>query len=202
MNLLPRVIENKPNILSFRQYQYDLIPEIFKLSFIYLQTLGFEFNFKDYKEDIIEDIAYKSINHFASRVYKIRLHKGIKDHFLHISLPTLIDGQFFKLNGALYVPGYFITDSPITVKKKSVLCYSLFNPITFYNGDNRVIFLGHNIPICRFLRLFLSEEEIELAVSSDFLDAKYTTENIKYSVAKLGEIVGGLTTLEDIKNHY
>jgi hypothetical protein len=201
MNLLNRIIEDRPNILDFREYQYKLIPEILKLSFNYLQTLGFIFDPKNYKEEVVEDISYQSLNYFATRIYKIKLH-DTKDCFLHLSIPILIENQFFKLNGALYVPGYWLVDSPITIKKKSVLCYSLFNPITFFNDDNRVIFLGHNIPICRFLRLFLQEHEIEFIVSSDYLNAKYTYEDYDYSMVKLGELIGGTLDPDVIKDKF
>lgn len=192
MNLLQRTIKDRPNILDFREYQYNLIPELMKMSFLYLQKLGFVFDPKFYKEEIIEDISYQSMNHFATRIHKVKLHESNKDWFLHLSLPILIEKQFFKLNGALYVPGYWITDSPITVKQKSVLCYGLFNSLTFYAEESRAIFLGNNIPICRFLRLFLNEEEIKWITSEDLLDCKYTWESYDYSMTKLGELIGGI----------
>jgi len=201
MNLLNRNIDESINILKFREYQYKLIPEIFRLSFNYLKTLGFEFNSLYYKEEIIEDINYNSINHFATKIYKIKLHDS-KDWFLRLSVPNLIEGQFFKLNGALYVPGYWLVDSPITIKKKSVFCYSLFNPITFFSDDNRVIFLGHNIPICRFLRLFLNENEIEFIVGPKYLDSKYLHEPYDYSILKLGELMGGIADPISIKEKF
>ena len=202
MNLLPRTLESRPNILDFREYQYKLIPEILRLSFDYLQRLGFNFNPMEYKEEITPDISYKSKNHFATQIYKIKVNDAAKDWFLHLSLPILIEGQFFKLNGALYVPGYWITDSPVTVKKKSTLCYSLFNPMTFYGDDNRVIFLGHNIPMCRFLRLFLNEEEIKWMVSAENLNAKYVKEPYSYSMTKLGELVGNISDPDLIKQKF
>jgi hypothetical protein len=202
MNLLHRTIENRPNILDFREYQYNLIPEMLKMSFLYLQRLGFEFDPKFYKEEIIEDISYHGLNHFATRIHKIKIHENTKDWFLHLSLPILIESQFFKLNGALYVPGYWITDSPITVKQKSVLCYGLFNSLTFYSEESRAIFLGNNIPICRFLRLFLNEDEIKWITSENYLDCKYVWEDYNYSMTKLGELVGGIQDPALIKEKF
>ena len=201
MNLLNRTIENRPNILDFREYQYSLIPELLKSAFLYLQSLGFNFDSINYKEEIIDNVSYRSQNFFATKTYKIKLH-NTKDWFLQLSIPTLIEGQFFFLNGSKYCPGYWLADPPITVKERSVLCYSLFNSITFFGDDSRVIFLGHNIPICRFLRLFLNETEIEFLVSKDYLNAKYVYENYDYSMIELGKVIGGISDPELIKDKF
>ena len=59
-----------------------------------------------------------------------------------------------SLNGTHYIPQFYIADEPITLKKNSISLYSLFNPMTIYEGDGRVIFLGNNIPIDRFFNLY------------------------------------------------
>jgi hypothetical protein len=191
MNLLQRDLNDLPpnSILYYRQYQHNLIPSLIKLCFRYLRQLGFQFDSNDYKEQIIEDVSYHSIHHFSTKLYKIKV-KPTKDYFLAVSIPELIHSQFFELGGAYYIPGFYISDLPVVAKKRSLLCYSLFNSLTFFNDDNRVTFLGNNIPISRFLRVYLSESEIELACSKDYLNCKYVKESENISFNSLSSLFG------------
>ena len=94
------------------------------------------------------------------------------------------------MNGALYVPGFYIIDSPLAIKKRSILCYSLFNPLTLYNEDSRAIFLGNNIPISRFLNIFLNKDEVDLACSLEFLDCENLNEKKQTSIRYLSTLLG------------
>lgn len=191
MNLLKRQLDNSQNsILLYREYQYSLVSYLFKLSFNYLRTLGLDFDPSGYTESISKDTTYHTGNYFATNQYKIKLDPNNKDWFLNLTIPDLLDGQFFQLNGALYVPGFFITDSPVIVKKRSILCYSLFNSLTLFTDDNRAIFLGNNIPISRFLNIFLDKDEVELACSKDFLNCENLKENKQVSIAHISTIIG------------
>lgn len=162
MNLIKKEIDrNKCNILEFREYQYGLISELIRTCFKYLETHGFTYDKLKYKEEVIDDFAYCSKNHYSTMILNIDVgfwkegDKGIKEKkFLNLTIPKLIDGQFFRLNGTHYIPQFYIADEPITLKKNSISLYSLFNPMTIYEGDGRVIFLGNNIPIDRFFNLY------------------------------------------------
>jgi hypothetical protein len=162
LNLIKREVDkSKANILNFREHQYTLLPELINLCFDYLEIHGFNYDKEKLKIDVIDDISYNSSHHFATLIIKAKLFENTKtQNFFEIVIPKLIDGQVFRLNGANYCPQLFIADSPIVLKKKSKFLYSLFCPITIFNAENRIIFLGNNIPITRFLRLYYTNEEI------------------------------------------
>jgi hypothetical protein len=192
MNTLKRQLDIGPNsILRYRQHQYDLIPYIIRLSFNYLRRLGLKFDPANYREEVIESDYYHTANHFAKTDYKVRILPidKQKEPFLHIAIPKLIDKQFYELNGALYVPGFYINDLPLAVKKRSILCYGLFNSLTLYAEDSRVIFLGHNIPIGRFLNIFLNEQEVALACSEQFLDCSNINEKRDVSIRYMANLL-------------
>jgi len=85
--------------------------------------------------------------------------------FLKLYVPTLIDGNYYYLNGNYYTPGFFLIDYPITIKKQSSIITTLFNSITFYYKQNIVIVTKKNIPIAPFIQLFIdktNQNEINL----------------------------------------
>ena len=96
MNLIKRTIDlEKCNILNFREYQYNLIPELIRLCFKYMETHGFVYNKSNYSEDVIDEIAYASRHHFATKVVEIKIRQ--KDTpFMKVAIPKLIEGQFFR----------------------------------------------------------------------------------------------------------
>jgi len=155
LNLIVRDIEDS-NINQFRQYQYELWYKFITYGLQYLIKLGMNydptmFNPINPNVDIIPDVAYNRINHFATSIIKINLVP--KNTFIQFSFPELIDGMFFKLNGVLYCPILYILDEPIILKKKSILLKSLFQPITLFLENRRAIFMGVNIHINDFLQL-------------------------------------------------
>ena len=155
MNLIVRSIEDS-NINKFRQYQYDLWYKFITYGLQYLVKFGLNydpniFNPNNPKIEIIPDVAYNRINHFATHILKISILP--KNTFVQFSFPELIDEMFFKLNGVLYCPILYILDEPIILKKKSILLKSLFQPITLFLENRRAIFMGINIHINDFLQL-------------------------------------------------
>lgn len=199
MNLLNRSIlcHDPSNILYFREYQYELINQFIDLCLEYLINLGLEINPKYYSKDLIEDVNYFSINHFACKIVKVRINDNVKEPFLNLTIPKLIDGTFFKLNGVYYIPGFYIIDEPITVKKNSSILSSLFTPITLYTKENRAIILGNNIPLTRLFRLYYSENEIqELA---DLLQFEYLPEKLEISVLQLADKFACIPDLEHVQ---
>jgi hypothetical protein len=155
LNLISRNIEES-NINKFRQYQYELWKDFIIYGLQYLIKLGLRYdpNYFDPVSpqiDVIPDIAYNKINHFATSIIKISLIPKIT--YVQFSFPELVDGMFFKLNGVLYCPILYILDEPIILKKKSILLKSLFQPITLFLENKRAIFMGINIHINDFLQL-------------------------------------------------
>jgi len=155
LNLITRDSDDS-NINKFREYQYNLWYKFITYGLQYLIKLGLHydpavFNPLCPKPEIIPDVAYNRINHFATSIIKISLVS--KNAFVQFSLPELIDGMFFKLNGVLYCPILYILDEPIILKKKSILLKSLFQPITLFLENKRAIFMGINIHINDFLQL-------------------------------------------------
>lgn len=198
MNLIKRTIDlNTSNILQFREHQYALISELFEICRKYLQNFGFDPPIFEYES--VDDYNYHTIqNHFSTKLVKIRIDPtDPKNYFLSISIPKLIDGSFFKLNGAMYVPIYYIVDSPIALKRKSILLYSLFKPITF-NHDNRAVFLGSNIPTSRFLRLYC-QDETELEHMTELLKGEYIRENMPTTLRNMASVLYMPPDLDKIK---
>ena len=104
MNLIKKEIDrSKCNILEFREYQYGLISELIRNCFKYLEVHGFTYDKLKYKEEVIDDFAYCSKNHYSTMILNIDVgfwkegNKGIKEKkFLNLTIPKLIDGQFFR----------------------------------------------------------------------------------------------------------
>jgi hypothetical protein len=199
MNLLNRSLNyyDHSNILYFREYQYELINPFIDLCLEYLKNLGLEVDPNYYKKELIEDINYHSINHFSCKIIKIRINDNIKEPFLNLTIPKLIDGTFFKLNGVYYIPGFYIVDEPITVKKNSSILSSLFTPITLYTKENRAIILGNNIPLARLFRLYYSEGEIQDL--AELLQFEYLPEKLEISVLQLADKFACIPDLENVR---
>ena len=198
MNLIKREIDkSKCNILDFREYQYSLIPELINLCFSYMETHGFTYDKNKAAIEVIDDISYNSKHHFATVIIKSKIGDNAKNStFFEICIPKLIEGQIFILNGARYCPQFYIADAPIVVKENSISLYSLFSPITIYIPENRVIFLGNNIPISRFLKLYYSDDEI------DNLNFKIdnTSESEEFILQSFSNILNIPPNKNDIKN--
>lgn len=161
MNLLNQNDFEYGNIIHFREKQYELIyPMIYNIM-EYLESLGYNYDKNKFK--IIEheaDSGYRSQQMYSNTSLNIRVDDSNRN-FILLNYPKLIDGTYFKIKGVDYIPQLYISDEPITIKKESAILYSLFQPLTIYNKDARVIFLGNNIPISRFLRIYYSEEDVE-----------------------------------------
>jgi hypothetical protein len=196
MNLLKREVKGS-NILDYRSYQYELIPEFFRVCFQYMETMGFKFDWSKLEYNIIDDYAYYSQNHYSVKVVKIHLKKNDNTPFIHITVPKLLNDTFFKMNGCHYVPAFYITDMPITIKKNSYKIESLFKPLTIYSKDGRIIFLGSNIPVSRFLRLYYKDDVVKDIVN-DVFNTSYVEEDFSVSKGNMANIIGTSDDLNDI----
>lgn len=155
MNLIHRQTKES-SVVTFRSFQYSLIPEMIALSLRYLIKLGFKYDKNVYKLDgstieFIDHISYAGFNHFSTKLIKVKVNNT--DDFIKMSIPELIQGTFFILNGSKYIPTYYIVDEPIASKKRSVMLSSLFQSITLYIDDNRVTFMRGNLVLCDFLKI-------------------------------------------------
>ena len=162
MNLIKKQ-KIKSKIANFRQYQYNLIPEVLELGIRYLEQFGLIVDNNNFKIEILPNTNYEGLNYFAIRLVKMRISSDPDTILADFVIPELIQEQFFILNSSYYIPGIFIIDEPITTKKKSITLYALFNPLTLYFENNRAIFLGVNIPINRLFQLIFDKDAIKIA---------------------------------------
>ncbi len=196
MNLINRPINQTTDLMSFRKYQYGLIPYFIDVCFEYASRFGLEY--EDINLEILPDDGYFSSTHYSFDKLRIKLDNRVTN-FLELDIPTLIDDTYFKLKGVYYIPILYMLDEPITFKKNSIKLNSLFKPITLYTQDNRMIIDGHNIPISRFLRLYESDENIVKEVC-DLFNTQYISESQDESVAKISKLIKCENDLEDIVN--
>lgn len=160
MNLIER--EFTPSTIStYRAYQYELVPFMITSAMKYLMKFGLNVDPNMYQPDesflsYIPDMAYSKIGHFSCTQIKIRIEPTDKktDYFLYFSLPNLLYSTFFKLNGTYYIPLIYITDEPITIKKQSISIYSLFQPISIYPKEKRMVFKNSNFTLTDFIHCY------------------------------------------------
>lgn len=146
---------NESIISAFRSFQYAKMDYLLDIGIRYLQNLGMQLDPAFYPPNgggiqKVEDCVYSRISHFACTTYKIKLDNTKNNWFLYCSVPDLIQGTFFKLNQTYYIPILYIADEPIVLKENSITIQSLFQPITLFFKDSRVIFMGHNIVLSDF----------------------------------------------------
>jgi len=196
MNLIQRDINHTTDLMNFRTYQYGLIYEFIKICFEYIQRFGIECD--NYSVEILQDKSYFSTNHYAFDKLRIKLDGELKNNFLELDIPKLIDGMFFKLKGVYYIPLIYILDEPITFKKNSIKLNSLFRPITLYINDNRIILNGHNIPISRFLRLYAPDEQTTKE-ACELFKTQYIPESIDESVYNISKLILCEDDLDSLK---
>lgn len=144
-------------ITQFKVNQYLKIDYMIDLGIRYLQSLGLTVDpamYPDMYTGIrkVPDVVYSRIRHYATTLYVIKLDgNNPKTEFLHINIPDLIEGTFFQLNHSYYIPILYITDEPIVVKENSITIQSLFQPMTMYFKEERVIFMGNNYVLSDFI---------------------------------------------------
>ena len=155
MNLIKRQTKES-SVITFRSFQYALIPEMIALSLRYLIKLGYNYDKSVYNPDgstieFVDYTTYSGFQHFSTKLIIVKLNNT--NDFIKVSIPDLIQGMFFMLNGHKYIPSYYIVDEPIASKKKSIMLSSLFQSITLYIKDNRVTFMRGNIVLNDFLKI-------------------------------------------------
>jgi hypothetical protein len=179
VNLLQerRKIERPTNVLTvdnFREYQYRLLPYFCDVMVNYLSKQNNNY-LKLTSKTVQEMIHYLGI--YNSQVTEMTAftetldvdgNYGENKQLFKVYLPTLIDENFFFLNGNLYVPALYVVDLPIVLKKKSMKLFSLFNSITLYMKEDIAIFTGTTIPLSYFIQLFIDNQE-DLILYGEFI---------------------------------
>lgn len=202
MNLIER--QHDESIISyFRLFEYSKINYLLDLGMQYLIKAGLTVDPTVYSGpnsiEIIKDVAYSKIYHFACNTYRIKIENN-KSIFIYISIPELINGTFFKLNSTYYIPILYITDEPIVIKEKSITIQSLFQPITLYFGESRVIFMGSNYVLSDFLNFITYDWDSELRKSIQELLNIQFNENLNSIISILANKLNCLQDYTIIKN--
>lgn len=165
MNLLQHRIENDLfsyiNPISFRKHQYDNILPYVK------NAIGFLSQQHDGYLEVVDAVISERVNYmgvYNSKFSKIDITTKNKltnktDIFTTFYVPTLIMNNYFYLNGCYYVPCLYLTDYPVSIKKKSIKITSMFNSMTFYQKDDIVIFTGRNFKMDAFIQLFIDFDD-------------------------------------------
>ena len=205
MNLIKRSTQTTP-LDAFRTTQYNRIPEMIINGANYLINLGMEYDPKLYDGTIdslkmTDDLVYTRIKHFATTRVSLKHIDEKNTFFVSMSIPDLIHGTFFQLNSVHYVPMYYITDEPIVLKEKSISIYSLFQPITLYFEQNRVIFMGINILMSDFLQLMTvgwPDEAVKMIESELKIDLN--ANSLETIIKHLSQKLNCGQTVQEIKN--
>lgn len=174
---------NTINPISFRKFQHESI-----LKFI-AYGVNFVSNIRDnYLEisdiSINEKVNYTGIHN--SKLSKIIVKVNNKqtneqdETFLKLYVPTLLEHNYYYLNGNYYTPSFFLIDYPIAIKKHSAIITTLFNSITFYYKQNIAIVTKKNIPLSSFIQLFIDKtNQNEIDLYTDFCTCmKIEIENV------------------------
>jgi len=197
LNLLPRTTnfhscEN--TVSNFRNLQYTHIEDLLNNCLDYISRFGFDRS--DIGYELSEFNKYKSPYYFAIKNIKLYFKSEPKKYLLNIDIPKLIENTFFKLRGVYYVPILYIVDEPIVLKKNSLKLSSMFKSITIYFNDSRAIFNGMNIPLSRFFRLFIDNENIVQNICSIY-NSNYFKEPRERSIKLVSEELLGFPYEDD-----
>ena len=143
MNMLEKMFPEKKtpsneHIITFEEFrkdQYDQIKYFVNLCVNYISKQ--KNNYLKHSETIIkEDLKYQDVFGYSRTRIQVKIDdsesKNGKKLFLSFLIPTLIDGSFFFINGSYYSPTCYILDKPISIKKKSLKLFGLFNSITIF----------------------------------------------------------------------
>jgi len=201
LNLLPRTTKihsQENNIANYRLLQYNHIEDLVNNCLNYLSRFGIDTS--DIGFELSEFNKYKSPYYFAIKNIKLFFKSEPKQYLLNIDIPKLIENTFFKLRGVYYVPMLYIIDEPIVLKKNSLKLSSMFKSITVYFNDSRVIFNGINIPISRFFRLFIENENIVKNICSIY-NTNYFKETRERSIKIVSEELLGFPQEENFSNY-
>jgi hypothetical protein len=147
-----------------------------------------------------EHNKYKSPYYFSIKTVRIYFKNNPKMNLLMIDIPKLICDTFFKLRGVYYIPMMYIIDEPIILKKNSLKLSSMFKSITIYFNESRVIFSGMNIPISRFFRIFIDNENIVKNIC-DIYGSNYFKETQERSIKLVSEELLGFPYEDDFSKY-
>ncbi len=148
---------------QFRKTQYEQIEYFANLCVDYISKQK-----KNYltrvETSTRNDIKYEDIFGYRRQRVQVKVKdkstKTGKKTFLSFLVPELIDDSFFYINGSYYSPTCYILDKPISVKKKSLKLFGLFNSVTIFTKDKRAIFTGSNMPVSYFIPFMVDDIQL------------------------------------------
>jgi len=126
---------------------------------------------------LAKDYKYSNTHHSTTLMNvtydSVDTKNGVKSLSKRMSLinthiPKLQDDNVsFVLRGSRYIPMIYLTDQPMSFKKKSISFESLFCTIVVDLSANRAIILESFVELDDLLRVFLSDKEIETWTGQD-----------------------------------
>lgn len=113
-----------------------------------------------------EDNTSSYLGDSASYYEKITIKMSVDEHEQKINLlyPKLLQGNYFKMNGSLYIPILFLERSPIDVlkdDKKGNKIFVNFMPtfnLTFNFSKNEVLFRKKSVELNSFMRVLFKND--------------------------------------------
>lgn len=125
------------------------------------------------KEDNTSAYLGESASYFEK--IKIEMEADSHDQKIELLYPKLIQGNYFKMNGSMYVPILFLERAPIDVlkneKKGNKIFVNLlptFN-LTFNFQKNEVIFRRKKVELNTFMKVLFDDEYYNLMVKDDII---------------------------------
>jgi len=141
------------DIVNFRKYQYTLLPNFIELFINYISSQNNNY-LKCSKIEISPLINYKNFSSSELTTIAVYVNESKQEKlFFKIFIPSLVEDNFFFLNGNYYIPVIYLLDKPIIEKNKSTKIYALFNSLTIFYKNKVVSFCGVNIPFKLFFSL-------------------------------------------------
>jgi hypothetical protein len=180
MNTLKKQLtidDSKLTTSTFRQFDYNRIQDILEESIRYINEQGRVKLIEDILVEVSRKLTYCHLYSTEQNIFKIFVKYYEQDEYkelFRIIVPHLIDGYYFKINGNIYTPALWLIDKPIIVKKNSIKISSRFAPLTIYIRNNIVKFLGVNIPLGKFLQMFVREDIRKEFI--EYIDKTFTEE--------------------------
>jgi len=175
--------ENQYSIKDWRKVDFSKIDEFINECFANVKKLNPEFEYEINKRNSISPYLGDFINYMDEYIISQK-YKTFEKTF-NFFVPKLIQGNFFYLNNALYVPILMLEKAPIdrvnTDKKNKI--YANVNPIynfTFDFVNKKVFFNFKKISIDLFLRTIFHDDE-------EYLDFLFEKELIEKKTITLAE---------------
>jgi len=187
MNLIkfePKTVSNDKwkIVKDFRQMDHDKVYDILRNMMSNIKKILPD-NFKSEikSEDSSSDYLGDSGSYYEKLI--IKMEADNHEQKLELLYPKLLQGNYFIMNGSLYVPILFLERSPIDVlkneKKGNKIFINLlptFN-LTFNFQKNEVLFRRKTVELNTFMKTLFDEEYYQQLVDNDIISPCEMKEN-------------------------